>query len=105
MARVAPLSGPPATSGVVTFTLPDSSGAAGVPQTLLGGEFTETAGSTAGFRIYDGTGTSGTEIVPLTELAAHQTLQLDVPENGIEINSGSVYVQIVSGAIEGELYW
>jgi hypothetical protein len=105
-ARTAPVNvpGTPAVSGVVVFTLPDSGGAVGVPQAIQGGQFTESAGSTAAFRVFDGTSAAGVELVPLTELTAHQDYQID-PPTPIEINSGSVYLQIVSGSIEGELYW
>lgn len=106
MARIAPLTGPPATSGPIVFTLPDSSSTPGIPNTILGLIVAETAGSTASFRLHDGADatTASPVITSLISLTSKQTLALAFPY-GLTVNSGKVYLEVVSGAFEGSIHW
>lgn len=60
----------------------------------------ETGGSTAAVRVYDGTTAAGT-ILGSYALAANASLDVDIA-NGVLCRTG-IYVDIVSGAVEGSV--
>jgi hypothetical protein len=111
--RVAlPANGNPATtSQLMSFVLPDSagpsypSGVAGTPQTILGWSLAESTGSAATkLRFHDGTSSSAPILDAEIELAAGGTSDQEFTD-GIEVNSGSVWLEVVSGSVEVVLYW
>lgn len=61
----------------------------------------ETAGSTAGIRIYDGTSTSGVLLADVV-LAANGSANVDLP-TGRAYKTG-LYLDVVSGAIAGTYF-
>lgn len=90
------LATPTTTSGVVVSTN---------IRTLLGWSVAESTGlATAKFRLRDGTGVSGKLIAPLT-LAANESARDWFAEQALVINSGALFLEMVSGSIEGTVYW
>ncbi len=71
---------------------------------LAGWEFDEVSGSNVRFRLYDGTSASGILIADLTISASSQSQP--PPPNPIQVTSGAIYLQWVSGAgsIAGPIY-
>ena len=63
---------------------------------------TETTGAaTAKYTLYDGTGVSGTLLVPVT-LAANESSRDYFGKHGIPFLTG-VYIEVVSGSVQGAL--
>lgn len=68
---------------------------------LGGWAFHETAGAAARLNIRDGSDTNGGLLVPIS-LSANESTR-DFPTKGISFGAG-IYVEIVSGAVEGTVY-
>lgn len=105
-ARVAyPTGGNPVTAScLIDFELVDSAGA-GTPETLLGWSATETTGSaTASFRLHDGSNDSSPALASEVKLAEDGRSMVDFDE-GIEVNSGQVFLEVVSGSVEVVIFW
>lgn len=105
-ARVAyPTGGNPADSScAIDFELADDAGA-GTPDTLLGWSATESTGSaTASVRLHDGTTADDPAVAPLINLAEGGMSQA-FPTNGIQVTSGAVFLEVVSGSVEVCVYW
>jgi hypothetical protein len=104
-ARVAAFTGSPPASQQVSFVEPDVFAAVVVPQLVLGFAATERSGTTtASFRLHDGSSSSALVLVPLVTLAAGESLREWI-SSGLEVNYGGVWLEVVSGAIEGCVYW
>lgn len=69
---------------------------------LAGFSFRETAGATAVLRLRDGNSTSG-DIISVASFAANESIRDWFALPGITYKYG-VYIEVVSGAIEGALY-
>ena len=70
---------------------------------VFGYAVAETTGSaTAALRLRDGTASSGTRILPI-HLAANESVRDWFGPNGIVYQQG-IYVEVVSGAIEGSIW-
>ncbi len=121
-ARVAlPHGGNPVTSpgAKIDFVYPDSGGQvapkpASTPGaadadviSLVGFMVYETAGSTAKLRLHDGLSAAAPVLTPTIALTANanSSAALIGFTNGIEINSGNVFVEVISGSVEVVLYW
>lgn len=106
-ARVAlPAGGNPiSSSALVNFQLPDSAGA-GVPTSVLGWAAIESTGSAAAkIRLHDGSTTAGPELAPLISLASGGAVGPVNFPNGLQVASGKVFVEVVSGSVELVVYW
>lgn len=95
----------------MAFVLPDStgpsfpSGVTGTPDTLIGFSATESTGSAAAkFRLHDGGSSSAPPLDSEQELAAGTNNTVVYPV-GVEIVSGEVWLEIISGSVEIEVYW
>jgi hypothetical protein len=106
-ARVAiPVGGNPVTSSrLMSFVFPDSGATVAKPDTLLGVSAYETAGTSAKFRLRDGIDVTGTLLGTTVPLTANALAQLLSYPNGVQILSGSVFVEWISGSIELVCYW
>lgn len=70
---------------------------------LAGWQFDETAGTSAKarFRIRDGTTASGILIADIELAAGGQSSQ---PSNPVQISTGAVFLEMVTGTISGSIY-
>ena len=94
----------PGTSGVLVCTVDadgDSDPVAIVPTAVWG--WSAYDASTASFALYDGTSTGGVLLVTV-ELVAGQENIIELTDP-LEVDSGSIYVNLVSGTPTGEIYW
>ena len=74
-------------------------------QQLLGWAIAETTGTaTAGFRLHDGIGTGGGVLVRIN-LAANESTRDRGGPPGIWVVNGSIYLEVLSGSIEGVIFW
>jgi len=98
----------PATASetISSITVPNSGGAVTRPISILSGfAVTESTGSaSASMRLYDGTSASGVQLTPLIKLAAGATYSGEGLPDDIAIQSGEIFIQIVTGSIEGVVY-
>lgn len=102
-AQVTPLSPTPATTNQLLVETTDS--VAEVPQALLGWSLAESTGSAAAkVRIYDGTGTSG-RLMAVIALVSGASSHVYMAQGGLELFNGALYLQVVSGSVEGSVYW
>lgn len=77
----------------------------GVCKQLIGWALAETSGlNTATLRIWDGVNTEGSVMVRIN-LAANESTRDRSGPPGIQCVSGGLYLQIVSGSVEGVIYW
>lgn len=95
--------GSPAVSGLTIETAPG--GVAATPGVLLGFAVAERAGATASFRLRDGKLVTSPVLYPLVTLTANQSLREWFGDVGIDILSDAIFLQVVSGSIEGNIYW
>lgn len=80
-------------------------GVAQVPNEITGWSIAETTGSAgAKVRFHDGTSSAAPELGALVELASG-TDQNYSSSTGIEVASGAVWLEVVSGSVDVELYW
>lgn len=93
---------PTTASGVITTVV---DGVAMPVKILFGWALAETTGS-AGvkLRLRDGTTASAPSIIPITMSGGESTRDF-FGDEAIEINSGSIYLEIVTGSIEGSILW
>lgn len=88
--------------GVVTASRADI--AAGNAYEFMGWSIRETTGSaTAAFRLRDGD-VNG-EVIANANLAANESIRDLFAPNGVRVNTGRIYLQVLSGSIEGVVYW
>lgn len=72
---------------------------------LLGWSFTEsTGGAAAKVRLHDGTSTAG-KVLGTIGLASGASSNVTLPVDGIEITTGAIFAEVVSGSVEGGVYW
>jgi hypothetical protein len=72
---------------------------------LTGWALAETSGTaSAAVYIYDGSNASGSLLAPVN-LAAFESTRDILPAPGLPITSGQLYVQVVSGTIQGAVWW
>jgi len=73
---------------------------------ILGFAATETTGSAAAsFRLYDGTDTSGLQLCPLQNIPQGVSQEpVWFGDEGVQVQSGSVYLSVVSGSVELVIY-
>lgn len=77
----------------------------GVCKQLVGWSLAETTGATgASLRIWDGVNTQGSVMVRINLSANESTRDRSGPP-GIQCVSGGLYLQIISGSVEGVIYW
>jgi hypothetical protein len=103
-ARVAlPTGGNPAsTSCSISFVV---DGVTETPPEVLGWAVTESTGSAAAkIRLHDGADASGPELAPLIVLASGGESS-EFVEQGIQLSSGKVWLEVVSGSVEISVYW
>jgi hypothetical protein len=94
----------PGVSGVLVTIPPDpsdSDAVAAVPTAVWG--WSAFDASAAVFALYDGTSTSGVLLVTV-ELVAGQENIIELTDP-LEVDSGAIYVNLVSGTPTGEIYW
>lgn len=103
-ARVASFA-PTGTSKLLEFILPNS-GKPGVPSSLLGWSVTESTGSAkAQIRLHDGENSSAPILASQINLAQGESIRDWFGDESIEIVSGKVYLEVISGSVEGAIYW
>ena len=72
---------------------------------LLGWSFAETTAlAGASFRLHDGFGTSDQVLVRINLSSNESTRDRSAPP-GITVTSGAIFLEILSGSVEGVLYW
>lgn len=77
----------------------------GVCRQLIGWAFAETTGANgAALRIWDGVNTEGS-VMTRINLAANESTRDRSGPPGIMCVSGGLYLQIISGSVEGVIYW
>ena len=72
---------------------------------LLGYSLVETSGAAVmSFRLHDGSGTADT-LLAVGGAAASTSTSLILPEHGIEVLTGKVFIEVTSGHLAGVIYW
>jgi hypothetical protein len=72
---------------------------------LHGWALAETTGSAAAaLRIRDGSTVAG-ETLARINLAANESTRDYFGNNGIQVRTGKIFIEIIAGSIEGVLYW
>jgi hypothetical protein len=72
---------------------------------LLGWSFTEATGSAAAkIRLHDGTSALG-KVVGTIGLASGASSNVTLPVDGVQITTGAIFLEVVSGSVEGGAYW
>lgn len=92
----------PSSSGVLVTELEDGTDI--LPTAFFGWNVLETSGSAkVKLALFDGTDTSGTRLAEIeVDSGEEKTEELAEP---VEVVTGSLYLQIVSGACSGEVFW
>jgi hypothetical protein len=78
-----------------------ASGATGV----RGFSIREAAGATAVVRFRDGTSATAVPVLASVSLTANESDRDWFGEGGLQVTSGAVYVEIVSGTVEVTVWW
>lgn len=72
---------------------------------LYGWALAESTGSaTAKVRLRDGSSASGKLLAPIT-LAAGESVRDFFPVESVNVTNGAIYLEVVSGSVEGAVYW
>lgn len=72
---------------------------------FMGYSMRETTGTAAAqVRLHDGTGDTG-ELLAVIELAAGTSDNMPPVPPGIEVSTGSIWVEMVNGSVDGVIYW
>lgn len=88
-------------------------GAVTASRQVLGGDVTELVGwalaettglSPAAVRLRDGNSAAG-EVLARINLAANESARDTFTTRGIRVFTGRVYLEVVSGSVEGVVYW
>lgn len=95
--------GSAAASGILGDTIPNTS-RVDAPSALMGWAVAERSGAAASFRLRDGSQATSPVLYPLVTLVANESSREHF-EAGIEVNNGAIYLQVVSGSIEGNIFW
>lgn len=79
--------------------------AGGDVRAMIGYAIRETTG-TAGavIRFHDGNG-PGTEVIAPVSLAAGESDRSILGSHGITVSTGRIFLEVVSGSVEGVVYW
>ncbi len=95
-AQAAALSPSPATTSQVVV--------AQQVKVLYGWSVNESTGSgTAKVRVRDGSGTG--KVLGVINLASAASSTVFMSEQAVQVNTGALYLEVVSGSVEGVLYW
>jgi hypothetical protein len=104
VAKAASLSPNPATAGQTLVCQAD--GVAVVPTSLIGWSAAESTGSAAAsFRLHDGTSAATPELTAAIKLVAGESDRDWFGDQTVEVFSGSIFVEIISGSVELVTYW
>jgi hypothetical protein len=72
---------------------------------LFGWSLNESTGSGAAkVRLRDGTSAAG-KLLAVVNLASAASSTTWLAEQAVQVNTGAVYLEVVSGSVEGCLYW
>jgi hypothetical protein len=107
MANVANFSpDPAAASQLLQFFAPNSGGKVAVPAYLFGFSVCESTGSAgAKFRLHDGEDVGDPVLYPAVTLTSNESAREWFGNQGIQIVSGAVFLEVVSGSVEGCVLW
>jgi hypothetical protein len=102
-AKAVPLDPNPATTGqLLVFDIDD---VARIPAALLGWSIAEsTGGSGASFEIHDGQNAEAPSLSGVVTLTSNESNREWFGDQTIEIFSGSVYFNVISGSVEGVVF-
>ena len=102
--KATPLSPNPSTTSQQLAGVVDGQPVA--PTALFGWSAKESTGSApASFRLRDGTSVSSPELTATISLVAGESDRDWFGDQSVEVFSGSIYVEIVSGSVELVVYW
>jgi hypothetical protein len=77
----------------------------GAVRAVYGWAFAETTGTAAAaVRLHDGSQTGG-EVFARINLTAGESTRDSFAPNGIKCRSGYLYLEVLSGSVEGVVYW
>lgn len=103
-AHAAPLSPNPATASQQLVC--EADGVAIAPTGLIGWSAAESTGSAAAkFRLHDGSSSSDPALTATINLAAGASSEPWFGDQTIEVTSGKIYVDVISGSVEAVIYW
>lgn len=72
---------------------------------LLGWSLSETAGAAAEARLHDGGANTAPLLTGGITFAANGTSAMWFADEGVEVTSGAIELEVVSGSIRGVVYW